>query len=477
MKILVISFFDDNFGDMLIRVCFDRLTRCALKNLGEDGRHAILHVHIKDVTENDVADSSVVFFAGGAMFGMNNLSTYENIELVTKAAEEHSVPVIFSSIGINNFHAAEDSADRLNAILRRKCVKAMSVRESADVFAPFTEGCAFTPVSVCDPAVWTRYIYKDDVDLAKASKNGKTIGINFVRGGLFKANGRDWDLKKEEEFINALRLKLEEAGYDYRFFTNGSVLDNNSLAYFAEEYKIPREKIVYAENTREVIYAVASCEAVAAIRMHAAIIAYSLSVPSINLVWNEKIPHFYSAIGYPDRAVEPTDITPDEVFGRITALYEDKEYSPEPDYMMTLYGFLLGQLGGILGKDKYEPYTFEQVCSELTAMPAGGDEDLVDYRVKLRRARHFYLRLFEKEQEAKKSAKDLEKKLKKAETKLSKSEERNKKLKESEAALKQELKDARKETQKLQSRLDYIYNKPIVKLYKKLRGQDKHTEP
>ena len=117
MKILVISFFDDNFGDMLIRVCFDRLTRCALKNLGEDGRHAILHVHIKDVTENDVADSSVVFFAGGAMFGMNNLSTYENIELVTKAAEEHSVPVIFSSIGINNFHAAEDSADRLNGNL------------------------------------------------------------------------------------------------------------------------------------------------------------------------------------------------------------------------------------------------------------------------------------------------------------------------------------------------------------------------
>ena len=33
MKILTVSFFDDNFGDMLIRICFDRLVRTALPNL------------------------------------------------------------------------------------------------------------------------------------------------------------------------------------------------------------------------------------------------------------------------------------------------------------------------------------------------------------------------------------------------------------------------------------------------------------
>lgn len=41
--------------------------------------------------------------------------------------------------------------------------------------------------------------------------------------------------------------------------------------------------------------------------MHSSIISYALDVPSVNLVWNDKIPFFYQNIGYPDRAISIED--------------------------------------------------------------------------------------------------------------------------------------------------------------------------
>lgn len=34
MKILIVSYEDDNFGDNLIRICFESLLKVVLKNLG-----------------------------------------------------------------------------------------------------------------------------------------------------------------------------------------------------------------------------------------------------------------------------------------------------------------------------------------------------------------------------------------------------------------------------------------------------------
>ena len=450
MRILIVSFFDDNFGDMLIRQCFERLLRTALKNLNAPDDCLIAHAHIKDAGEDDIKGSDLVFFAGGAMLGVNNLGTFENIDHITAIADGLGVPVVFSSIGINNYHADENTAAAMNAILRRKCVKAMSTREDPAVFAPFTEGCIFEPVQVCDPAVWTSCVYSELIADARSKKpsDKKTIGINFVRGGLFKANGRGWTLNDEEEYINKLRLALTEAGYECRFFTNGSVLDNNSLTHFAETYSIDRAQVVYPDCTREVIAAIAGCDAAVNIRMHASIICYSLCVPSLNLIWNEKIEHFYTAIGCPDRAIDPVTVEP-RIIAQQAAQLIDESYQPDSEYMMSLYRFLCDAVSDICGLKKAEPYSYEQVRGEMISMPNLDSDDVDDYRAKLRRARHCYTKLFEKDMES------------------------NQKLRDSIKQKNAEIKELKKELKSLRSQLDYIYNKPVVKLYKKLRGSDK----
>lgn len=413
MKILTISFFDDNFGDMLIRICFDRLLTVAMKNLGySDGDYVIDNMHIKEIDEEKIASADLILFSGGAMFGFNNLGSFDAIDAITAIAEKKGIPVVFSSLGINNMHADEESGARLNAILTRKCVRAMSVRESVDAFTPFTEGCGFEVVSVCDPAVWTKHIYRNEIMEIKRAKKRRTVGLNVVRGGLFKANGKKWTLDDEAAYFKGLVKLFDEKGIDYRFFTNGSVLDNNSMAYIAKQIGVSDDKLISPDSTREVVRAIAGFDTVLAIRMHSAIISYALDIPSLDIVWNEKIPYFYKNIGYPDRALEMEFCTPEVVLRMTQDLLEDRGFKADESYLMSLYDFLYKTLGTILKKPADSAYSFADVSHLMSMQESGITDDVTDYRTKIRRGRYCYQTLFNSDMERRAQIRSLKKEVK-----------------------------------------------------------------
>ena len=426
MKILTISFFDDNFGDMLVRICFDRLLRVVMKNLGiDESGYAVDNMHIKEIDEEKVASADLILFSGGAMFGFNNLGSFDAIDTITAIAEEKSIPVVFSSMGINNMHADEESGARLNAILKRKCVKAMSVRETAEVFTPFAEGCSFDIVSVCDPAVWAKHVYRREVQEVRNAKKRRIVGLNIVRGGLFKANGKKWTLDSEEAFIKGLIALFEQKDIEYRLFTNGSVLDNNSMGYIAKRIGVPDDKLIVPDSTREVVHAIAGFDAVVAVRMHSAIISYALDVPSVDLVWNEKIPYFYQNIGYPDRAVALDVGTPEVILRMTQELLDDRGFKADESYLMSLYSYLYRTVGTILKKPADSEYPFAEVSHLMSMQESGVNDDVTDYRTKLRRSHYCYRTLFDADMERrsqirglKKEVKELNKQLEEYRTKL-----------------------------------------------------------
>lgn len=412
MKILTVSFFDDNFGDMLIRICSDRLLTVAMKNLGCSDDFFIENMHIKEIDEEKITSADLILFSGGAMFGFNNLGSFDAIDAITALAEEKNIPVVFSSLGINNMHATDESGARLNEILRRTCVRAMSVRETVDAFTPFTEGCGFEVVSVCDPAVWTKHVYRKEILEAKKAKKRRTVGLNVVRGGLFKANGKKWTLDDEAAYFDGLVKLFDEKGIDYRFFTNGSVLDNNSMAYIARQIGVSDEKLISPDSTREVVCAIAGFDAVLAIRMHSAIISYALDIPSIDMVWNEKIPYFYQNIGYPERALNMEYCTPEVVLRMTHDLLEDRGFKADEAYLMTLYHFLYQTLGAILKKPADNPYSFADVSHLMSMQESGITDDVTDYRTKIARGRYCYQALFRSDMERRAQIRDLKKEVK-----------------------------------------------------------------
>ena len=265
-----------------------------------------------------------------------------------------------------------------------------------------------------------------------------------MRGGLFADNGKPWKLGDEMKYMNDMRTLLEERGVDYAFYTNGSFLDNNSLLYFAKEYEIPPERIIIPQSTRKLVETVYGFTSVAAIRMHSSIISYALSVPSVNLVWNDKIPFFYQNIGYPDRAVSFDDWSAEAAIKRLAEIDNDLGYEPDEAYMMSLYDFLLDLMGRFLGVDteQIEKFDCGRVKTELMNDPVSLQEDLDELVLKVQKGEKHYLSRFvemkKQDREFRQLKKDCEKK-------------------------DREIKRLKRESEKLNRLL-------IVRVYKKLRS-------
>ena len=394
MKILIVSFIDDNFGDNLIKICFEALLKVALENHGIK-EYEITQMSLKKIDRDLVKDSDFIFFAGGGLFGLSYLNFFDYINEIALIAEEGEIPVIFSSLGINNMDATEDAEQLLKNILKKKCIKAISVRENFELFQEYSKDCSFEIESACDPAVWTKYVY----GMENASREN-VVGINVVRGGLFKDNKKNWRLTDELNYLYELKSLLDESGIEYTFYTNGSLLDNNTLRYFARKYSIPASRIDYVQTTRELVEAVSRFNAIAAFRMHTSIIAYSFNIPSIAMIWNDKIPFFYQQIGHPDRALEPEVWSGEMVFERLQAIRNDTDFNEDKykEYLMSLYVYLYRTISKhILGESQtssHSMFTFEEVARQLVKKSVTIDEDEHDLRFKLDKAERQYLNRF-----------------------------------------------------------------------------------
>lgn len=410
MKILIVSFFDDNFGDNLIRISFESILKVVLKNLKVDN-YEINKMHLKSIDHELVCSSDVIFFAGGGLFGLSYLNFFDYLNEITELADEHNIPVIFSSMGINNMSATKETEQLLVNVLKRKCIKAVSVRENLKLFKKYAGKNSHLMIEeACDPAVWSKYIYKN-VKFNNTKHKKPIVGINVVRGGLFKANGKDWDAKEEMTYLNDLKELLDKENMDYLFYTNGSFLDNTTLRQFVKEYDIPKEKVVFPHSTREFIEALSKCEVISAIRMHSAIVSYAYEIPSICLVWNDKIPFFYGNIGYPKRAIPIEKWNSNYVFEQIKILQKDKKYHHSKKYLMTVYKYLHKTISQLFGYDE-EIYSFDRVAKEIEKVGVDvTSEDLIDYRMKCEKSEKKYAACLEKNEKLKKELKEAKKKL------------------------------------------------------------------
>lgn len=473
MKILIVSYVDDNFGDNLIRICFENILKVVLKNLNIEN-YEISRMHLKKVDSSLICQSDIIFFAGGGLFGLSYLNFFDYLDEITRIADEHHIPVIFSSIGVNNMDATAENEDYLKNILKRKCIKYVAVRENISLFQSYAGSDShFQVEQVCDPAVWTKYInfYQNSPNV----ENEKPIiGINVVRGGLFKDNNKKWFLSDELNYLNDLRKLLDDAGIDYKFYTNGSFLDNNTLHYFAKEFSIPDEHLIFSHSTREFVQAIQSFDSIVAIRMHSAIVSYAFDIPSVCLIWNDKILLFYENINKNDYAISIDEWNANNVFEKVKLLLENKDFHKDEAYLMTVYQYLFKVLSQLYDKDS-NMFNFSQVAEEISKLNVPIDEDLFDYRLKCDKAEFHYLARFTELRESNKEIKALKNTVNEKDKKISEQKQKieiqAKKLDEQDNQISRQKDLILSQNQILQrqkARLDHIDNLFVVRVYHKI---------
>ncbi len=394
LRFVIVSFVDDNFGDNLIRISFQSLLEVALGNHGlARDDYEIRPMALKAPDEALLESADAIFFAGGGLFGLSYLNFFPFMDQITQVAEKREVPVIFSSMGLNNMSAEGGSADAIGQVLRRSCVKAVSVRENLPLFEQLVSGQSYKVRQVADPAVWTRYIY----GMQDVVPDG-TLGINVVRGGLFADNDRKWGLGAEMKYLFEIKELADAAGTPAYFYTNGSLGDNNTLRYFAREYDIPDDRVILPQTTREVVEAISTRSQIAAIRMHSSIISYSFGIPTSVLEWNDKLPHFYSAVGHPERVIPFGEWTGERVFEVLGNAGAAPEFEPGyRDYLMTTYTYIHTAVGeSILGSrsNASSAFEFDEVADALAARSSAIREDENDLRVKMGKAERAFLGRF-----------------------------------------------------------------------------------
>lgn len=382
-KILLLTNRDsDNVGDQVIEVCDLSLIHAVMKNLDMENIHYSINsravgiitrkylqtreTELLALPDKLIREANVVVFGGAPVFAFDHQDFYEKTSVLVDIAEKNKKPVIFSAIGVEGYEENNERCQRLKAALRQECVKQITTRDDFESLQKFADDGAVTIAKVSDPAVLVSNIIKSK-EKVNSPDDIKKIGIFVLRGGGFIDNGIKISRENAVDMWKEIAGELERRGYTYEFLTSGHYADEAALDYMIRNHEIPLERCAFNMNTPEqLMKKINTYDGVISCRLHPSIIAYSCDIPSIGIVWNDKVQFFYDSIGYSDRAVDPLQTRPQEIVEKLENAMEAGIQKNE-DELVSVYNYLFYGFKNLLCPEASEkvPYSYSELIANL----------------------------------------------------------------------------------------------------------------
>ena len=152
---------------------------------------------------------------------------------------------------------------------------------------------------------------------------------------------------------------------------------------------------------------IAGYDAIISCRLHPSIIAFSMGIPSISLVWSPKVRGFYESIGYPERTVDIDSISAEKILSTLQDAIE-KGVQHDKEYLMSVYRNIYYGLRDSFNIDDTgkEPFGYEELLENLPPFTGTPEkEKRIKLERKFRRTYKTYNTLFENYENLKESAK------------------------------------------------------------------------
>lgn len=414
----------DNVGDQVIEACDIGLIKAVMKNLNIGNRGykinsraaAIVsqkYLSTKDAVllkpaEDMIKDSDLVIFGGAPMFNYQYQNFYERTAVTLELAEKHGVPVIFSAIGVEGYDEDNEKCQRLKKTLNFDCVKQITTRDDFESLRKFKANENMMIDKVSDPAVFTSKVFERHT--SRKSSEKQKVGIFVLRANGFKDNKVNFSKEDAADLWKNLILELEQNGYDYELLTSGHFGDEAFLDRLIRKYNFKENKCVFNMNSPEALIGkISSYDAVISSRLHPSIISFSLNVPSVGIVWNSKVEHFYNSIGYGDRIINVNDIAPEVIVEKVKQSIE-QGIEKDKDYLSSVYSALFYGIRDslCLKKQRTVPYTYEELMKNIPAYRGTSKiEQERKLERKFRRIYGKYNSIFEKNTKYRKRIKEL----------------------------------------------------------------------
>ncbi len=307
---------------------------------------AVYKTYLEDLFQG----ASAVVFAGGGLVKYKYQNCNYYIDEITKFCDIHDIPAYIHAAGVEGYDSLNYGSRLLKKALNRSCVKKISTRDDLQTLNKYIDNHEIETLKVSDPAVLCAKVYG-----VKKKPNAKTtIGIGVCRKTIFLDNGINFKADDIESFLLSLIEKLESEGVDWRLFTNGLDADNDFLYEIKDNNNLSDEKVQIPKNSKELLEIISRFDGIVSFRLHSLIVSYSLGVPSIGIVWNDKVKFFEEATGHPERAFSVDQLDVDKLYGVLKKS--------------------LKQGCGFAGKDIYDKTTYNSMKDFLHKVEKGDYE-------------------------------------------------------------------------------------------------------
>ena len=427
----------DNVGDQIIEATVISIVKGVMKNLGFSSDDFVISSRAAGIiskrymktrdeellkpARDAISAADLIIFGGAPLFNYKYQNFYLRTIRTLELAQEYSVPVIFSSIGVEAFDPTNKKCNALKEALALPVVRQITTRDDVESLRKYVEGTDTPVAHVADPAVLADIVYRKKPEPVPAPKAApsipvrakrklrrivrrvikavkpaspepvrvvsnskpaspavvtekpKRIGLVVTRAGIFADNGIEFSESDQRRFWLDTIAMLEHRGYDYKLFTTGHFSDEVFLDSLVKDKGIPAAHAAVTVNTPdELLRELRACDGVIAYRLHASITSFALGIPSVGLSWNFKVPYFYDSVDYPERAIEAERWTAAEVVPVLeTAMAEgvQKDY----EFLKSVYDTLFSGIGSVVAPDSgAEPFVFDDLWEGLPRQVAIG---------------------------------------------------------------------------------------------------------
>lgn len=249
-------------------------------------------------------ECDAVVFAGGQMF----MDSYAlRLENVVKTFSQRETPLLFNACGVGP-SCSVHIRDRLSQALSDPWVKMISSRDDAELVNRKYLAAERQAIVTYDPALWSGEVYQT----VRRQSGVVGLGIMYPSHVNFRAACRFW---------KRLITELESRGTKWKMFVNGSGTD---LAFARYVHSLipglnrPFEDCIapVPGEPQALVELIAGFESIISFRLHSHIIAASLDIPSVAMVWDNKLPFFFEKIGHPERCCTVAD-SPQKVLKKL----------------------------------------------------------------------------------------------------------------------------------------------------------------
>ena len=295
-------------------------------------------------------NTNAIIFAGGGIIKFKGQDFSDQIDVITKFADDYKIPVMFSAVGIEGYDGANASCRKLQAALNRSCVRVITTRDDFRLLNDtYCKGNMNVRTALVADAACSlsRYFPSNQF------KEKRIIGLGVAREGLFLDYGIKFNKESMLTFWESLIHEIEKRGYMWKLFSNGASSDQLFAEELLQHMGIQEElkHVLLAErptSTQALAGIINRFSGVIVCRLHASIIAYSYGIPAVGLVWNEKQVMFGKAIGCEEHFFRVDRFEPGAIVETLlSAMEKGYDEKARAEYCRTTEAEIRGFLKGV----------------------------------------------------------------------------------------------------------------------------------